>query len=158
MPLRIALALAFALLGLGSALAQVNCAAETASLEALARNVRLDIAASAGLQSGGAVHVAWRSASRFPPKTPVFMAVSVPGEIRVEAPPLPNPAKDSKPDQADTAAPDLAGVLALPAAARGPLDLAFGAGKTRLLVPLYQPGSKLAGSVDVRLCAILRSS
>ena len=76
---------------------------------------------------------------------------SVPGEIRVEAPPLPNPAKDSKPDQADTAAPDLAGVLALPAAARGPLDLAFGAGKTRLLVPLYQPGSKLAGSVDVRV-------
>ena len=97
MPLRIALALAFALLGPGSALAQVDCAAETASLEALARNVQLDIAASAGLQSGGPVHVAWRAASRFPPKTPVFMAVSVPGEIRVEAPPLPNPAKDSKP-------------------------------------------------------------
>ena len=31
------------------------------------------------------------------------------------------------------------------------LDLAFGAGKTRLLVPLDQPGSKLAGYVDLRV-------
>ena len=38
-PLRIALALAFAMLGPGSALAQGDCAAETASLEALARSV-----------------------------------------------------------------------------------------------------------------------
>ncbi len=79
------------------------------------------------------------------------MAVAVPGEIRVEAPPLPKPAAASKPEQADSVVVDLPGVLALPAAARAPLDLAFGAGKTRLLVPLYQPGSKLAGSVDVRV-------
>ena len=127
------------------------CEAETAGLKALARGVQLDITAPADLRSGGAVHVAWRAASRFPPKTPVFVVVAIPGEVRIEAPPLPKPAQDSKPDQADNAAPDLPGVLALPGAARAPLDLAFGAGKTRLLVPLYQPGSKLAGSVDVRV-------
>ena len=75
-PLRIALVLALALLGPGMALAQVDCAAETAALKALARGVQLEITAPAGLRSGGAVHVAWRAASPFPPKTPVFMAVA----------------------------------------------------------------------------------
>src|SRR5256885_897311 len=62
-------------------------------------------------------------------------------------------AQNRKPDRADTPAPALRGLLALPATARAPLDLAFGAGKTRLVVPLYQPGSKLAGSVDVHVFA-----
>ena len=96
------------------------------------------------------MRVAWRSASRFAPKIPTFAVVAIPGEVRIEAPPLPKPAP-GKPDQADKPAYDLPGVLALPATARTPLDLAFGAGKTRLLVPLHQPGSKLAGFVDVRV-------
>ena len=96
------------------------------------------------------MHVAWRAASPFPPKTPVFAAVAIAAEVRIEVPPLPAPAP-GKADQADTAGPDLPGVLVLPGAARAPVDLAFGAGKTRLLVPLYQPGSKLAGAVDVRV-------
>ena len=36
---------------------------------------------------------------------------------------------------------DLPGLLALPAAGRAPLDLAFGAGKTRLLVPRSRVGA-----------------
>ena len=96
------------------------------------------------------MHVAWRAASPFPPKTPVFAAVAIAAEVRIEVPPLPAPAP-GKADQADTAGPDLPGVLVLPGAARAPVDLAFGAGKTRLLVPLYPPGSKLAGAVDVRV-------
>ena len=150
--LRIALALPFAILGPRLALAQAQgaCEAEAASLTTIARNVKLDITASADLRSGGVVRVAWRSASRFPPKLPVFAVVAIPGEVRIEAPPLPKPAA-SKPDQPDNPAPDLPGVLALPIAARAPLDVTFGAGKTRLLVPLYQPGSKLAGFVDVRM-------
>ena len=80
-----------------------------------------------------------------------LLAVAIPGEVRVEAPPLPKPAKDSKPDQADTPRPTCRASWLFRAAARAPLDIAFGAGKTRLLVPLYQPGSKLAGSVDVRV-------
>ena len=150
-PLRMALVLAFALLVPGTARAQGGCEAETAGLRALARSVQVDITAPADLRSGGAVRVAWRAASRFPPKTPAFLAVAIPGEVSVEAPPLPKPAPDAKPDQADNPAPDLPGVLALPATARAPGDLAFGTCKTRLLIPLHQPGSKLAGSVDVRL-------
>ena len=152
MPLRITLVLAFAVLGPGVALAQPGCEAETAGLRALARGVQLDITAPAGLRSGGTVHVAWRAASRFPPKTPVFVAVAIPGEVRIEAPPLPKPGTTNR-TRPTTAAPDLPGFLALPAAARAPLDLAFGAGRTLLLVPLYQPGSKLAGSADVRVFA-----
>jgi hypothetical protein len=113
--------------------------------------VQLEITAPAGLRSGGTLHVAWRAASRFPPKTPVFVAVAIPGEVRIEAPPLVKPKQDTQPGQADNPPPDLPGVLALPGAARAPLDIAFGAGKTRLLVPLYQPGGKLAGAMDVRV-------
>jgi Caspase domain len=138
---QIAMVLALALLWPRVAAAQGACDGETASLKALAQEVQLDIAAPASLRSGGALRVTWRAASRFASKTPVYWAVAIPGEVRIEAPP----------DQADNTAPDLPGVLALPGAARAPVDLAFGAGKTRLLVPLYQPGSKLAGSVDVRV-------
>src|SRR2546421_3414399 len=148
-PLRIALVLALTLPWPGVAAAQAACEAETAGLKALARSVQLEITAPADLRSGGAVHVAWRAASPFPPKTPVFAAVAIAGEVRIEVPP--KPAQDSKPDQADNAGPDLPGLLVLPSAARAPVDLAFGACKTRLLVPLYQPGSKLAGAVDVRV-------
>jgi hypothetical protein len=115
------------------AMAQGACDAETASLQTLARGVQLEITAPAGLRSGGTLHVAWRATSRFPTKTPVFVVVAIPGEVRIEAPPLVKPKQDTQPDQADNPPPDLPGVLALPGAARAPLDIAFGAGKTRLL-------------------------
>jgi hypothetical protein len=146
LPLRMAGLLAGVLLGSATAGAQVACEAETTSLTALAQGVRLDITAPADLRSGGAVHIAWRAGSRFPAKMPAFLAVAIPGEVRVEAPP---PAKQEAPT-ADVRV-ELPGVLALPGTARAPLDIAFGAGKTRLLIPLYQPGAKLAGSVDIRV-------
>ncbi len=148
---RTALGLGFATLGAGMATAQSACETETAALQALARGVKVDITAPANLRAEGAVHIAWRAAAAFPPKTPAFVVVAVPGEVRVEAPPLPKPATSAQQDQPDTQPPDLPGALALPPSARAPLDIAFGAGKTRLLVPLHQPGSKLAGSLDVRV-------
>jgi len=123
-----------------------------ASLKALVPGVQLEITAPADLRSGGAVHMAWRVASPFPPKVPVFLAVAIPGAIRLEAAPLAKPAQNATPAAQDgNVGPDLPGVLALPGEARGPLDLEFGAGQTRLLVPLHQPGSKLAGTVDIRV-------
>src|SRR5262245_11239414 len=150
LPLQAAFVLALALWP-GVAAAQGACEAETAGLKAQAQGVQIDIAAPADLRSGGAVRVAWRAASPFPPKTPVFAMLAIPGEVRIEAPPQPKPAKPAQQDQPATQPPDLPGALALPPAARAPLDIAFGAGKTRLLVPLYQPGSKLAGVLDVRV-------
>ena len=147
--LKLVLVLAAALLNPTTALAQGGCEAETDKLRGLASSVAIDVVAPADLRSGGAVRVAWRAPSRFPAKTPVFAVIAIPGEVRIEAPPQPAPARDKDP-LSDTQPPDLPGVLALPPAAAGPNDLAFGAGKTRLLVPLFQPGSKLGGSVVVR--------
>jgi len=144
--LKLVLVLAAALLNPTTALAQGGCEAETDKLRGLASSVAIDVVAPADLRSGGAVRVAWRAPSRFPPKTPVFAAIAIPGEVRIEAQPAP---RDKDPSS-DTQAPDLPGVLTLPPAAAGPNDLAFGGGKTRLLVPLFQPGSKLGGSVAVR--------
>lgn len=140
-----ALFVALPIAGSGRVAAQNPCDAETASLKNLAQGVQIDITPPAGLRSGGTVGVAWRATSRFPSRTPVFAVVAIPGDVRVEAPaaPAPNPTGD--------APPDLPGVLALPASAQAPLGLAFGAGKTRLLIPLHQPGSKLAGTVQVRV-------
>src|SRR4029079_16929156 len=126
----IAALLALAMPCPGAALAQSACETETASLKTLAQGVQLEITAPADLRSGGVVHVAWRAASRFPPRTPAFAVVSVAGDVRLDAAPLPKPAQDNNPDQADNPAPDLPGVLVLPGAARAPLDLSFGAGKT----------------------------
>jgi hypothetical protein len=149
-PLKVLLALAAALLNPAIALAQGGCEAETDKLSGLASSVAIDVIAPTDLKSGGAVRVAWRAPSRFPAKTPVFAAIAIPGEVRLEAPPLSAPARDKDPS-GDNPAPDLPGALALPPTAAGPDDLAFGAGKTRLLVPLFQPGSKLDGSVAVRV-------
>ena len=118
---RTALGLGFATLGAGMATAQSACETETAALQALARGVKVDITAPANLRAEGAVHIAWRAAAAFPPKTPAFVVVAVPGEVRVEAPPLPKPATSAQQDQPDTLPPDLPGALALPAlGARAP--------------------------------------
>jgi hypothetical protein len=148
-PLKLVAMLAVLILNPAIALAQSGCAAEADKLGALASSVAIDILAPAHLRSGGTLRVAWRASSRFPAKTPVFAVIAIPGEVRIEAPKLPTPAREKDPSS-DNAPPDLPGVLALPPAAAGPNDLAFGAGKTRLLVPLFQPGSKLGGSVAVR--------
>ena len=86
--LRIALGLGLGLLALAAgsprpASAQSACETETAALQAFARGVKIDIAAPADLRAGGTIKVSWQSASRFPPKTPAFLAVAIPGEVRV---------------------------------------------------------------------------
>jgi len=102
-----------------TALAQGGCEAETDKLRGLASSVAIDVVAPADLRSGGAVRVAWRAPSRFPPKTPVFAAIAVPGEVRFDAPRLPTPARD-KDATGDNQAPDLPDVLALPPPQRDP--------------------------------------
>ena len=59
---RIALALPFAVLGPGMALAQAACEAETADLVTLARGVQLDITAPADCGQG--VSCVWRGGPR----------------------------------------------------------------------------------------------
>ena len=135
----------------GWPLAQGACEAETATLTALARGVQLDITAPAGLRSGGC---GARCVARRVPLSAEDAGVRGGGHSRR------GPHRGAAAAQAGTerqAGPGRqcrtrpAGRPRPSAAARAPLDLAFGAGKTRLLVPLYQPGSKLAGSVDVRV-------
>ena len=82
--------LALALVWPGMAAAQGACEAETAGPRALAQGVQLEITAPAAHWSGGDVHIAWRAASPFPPKTPAFVAIAIPGEVRIEAPPYPS--------------------------------------------------------------------
>jgi hypothetical protein len=96
-PLPRVLVFGVALLNPAVAVAQGGCEAERDKLRGLASSVAIDIVAPADLRSGGAVHVAWRAPSRFPPKTPVFAAIAIPGEVRIEAPPLPAPAPDKDP-------------------------------------------------------------
>ena len=72
--------------------------------------------------------------------------------MRFEAPRLPTkptPAPDET--SAEPQQPELPGFIGLTPDAKGPLGLMFGAGKSRALIPLHQPGSKLAGSFAVRI-------
>ena len=136
---------AMVMLCAGNAEAQSACTTETADLKALAQGVHVDVTAPTDLRSGGTMRVTWRAGSRFPAKMPAFAVVAIPGEVRVETPALPVQGDTSDPP------PDLPGMLVLPPGAQGPLGIAFGAGKTRLLIPLHQHGNKPAGAVDVRV-------
>ncbi len=135
-----------------SAVAQTHCADETAELRRIANGVRVDISVPSNLNAGGALTVSWRANQRFPQKLPVYIVLAAPGEVRVDIPSPPTMNVVGNP-------PDwyarlkLPGVIALSSGSRGPLNLVFGAGRSRILVPLYQPGSKLDGSFDLRLFA-----
>lgn len=126
--------------------AQGNCERETADLETLARAVTASIAAPETLTAGGSFRFAWQAQARFPDKMPVYLALAVPGDIRVAAAPI-----NAKPDASADRPSELPGVIALPAGARAPFGLTFAADKSRLLVPLHLPGSKLAGDVAVHV-------
>jgi hypothetical protein len=102
------------------------------------------------LAAEGRVHVSWRAAQRFSSKVPVYVAVAIPGEVRFVAPAL--PARVERGGNFPAALPtELPGFIALPPAARGPLGLAFGQGKSRALVALHQRGAKLDGSFSAQL-------
>ncbi len=132
--------------------AAADCAAETAILQELSSGVRIDIKAPQTLIAGSSIEISWQAKERALPKTPLFIVLAIPGEVRFEAPPVPakpTPAPDES--SAERQQPELPGFIALSPGAKGPLGLMFGAGKSRALIPLHQPGSKLASSFAVRI-------
>jgi len=132
--------------------AEPDCAREIAMLQGLSSGIQIDIRAPQTLTAGSSVEVSWQAKTRAPLKEPLFITIAVPGEVRFEAPPLPTkptPAPDET--SADAQQPELPGFIGLTPDAKGPLGLMFGAGKSRALIPLHQPGSKLAGSFAVRI-------
>ena len=127
--------------------ADPDCAAETAMLQGLSSGIRFDVRGSKSLIAGGAVEISWQAKERAPIKAPLFVVVAIAGEVRFEASALPTKPKSAADESSlDPQPPELPGFIALTPGAKGPLDLTFGAGKSRALIPLYQPGSKLAGS------------
>jgi len=135
-----------------SASAKPDCTAETAVLQPIASGVRFSLKAPKTLTAGGAVEMSWRAAARAPLKTPLYIVISVPGEVRFEAARRPTP-KKTPADSLSYAPPppDLPGFIALSPSAKGPLGLAFGAGRSRALIPLHQPGAKLTGAFHIRI-------
>ena len=147
----ITLALTYAMVTSHPVMARTDCATEKAALQQINEPVRVTIDAPPNLSAGGSLRVSWHADRRVAQKIEVYLVFAIPGEVRFEAPPLPpRPAKDPN-DLTDDFKPDLPGFIALPPQARGPLGLAFGQEKSRALVPLYQPGSKLDGSFAVRI-------
>ena len=69
--------------------AEPDCAAEIAMLQGLSSGIQIDIRAPKTLTAGSAIEISWQAKKRAPPKTPLFIVVAVPGEVRFEAPPLP---------------------------------------------------------------------
>ena len=129
--------------------AAADCVAETAALEAVGRNVRIEFGDTVGLTAGGSLHVKWTAQSRGPLRVPMFIAVAIPGEVRFTVPALPAkraPAADSEYEEPK---PDFPGFMALSPQTRGPLGLEFGRGKSRAIVPLHQLGVMLSGTFDV---------
>ena len=73
--------------------ADPDCAAETATLQGLSSGVQIDIKAPQTLIAGSSVEISWQAQERAPLKTPLFIVVAVPGEVRFEAPALPTKPK-----------------------------------------------------------------
>ena len=132
--------------------ANPDCAAETATLQGLNSGVQIDIKAPQTLIAGSSVEISWQALERAPLKTPLVIVVAVPGEVRFDASALSTKPKPAEGEPSlDPQPPELPGFIALTPGAKGPLGLTFGAGKSRALIPLHQPGSKLGGSFAVRL-------
>jgi uncharacterized protein len=134
---------------------QESCPAEQARLQSLAQGIKSTLRASPTMRAGERVQFTWEAASRFPHKLPVYLVSALPGDIRVDS-----GAKHTAPRKTDqeTFNPNfrdetlaLPGVIVLPPKARAPLGVTFGLEKSRIFVPLYQPGSRLSGSVGIRL-------
>ena len=131
------------------AVAAVDCAAETAALESIGRGAEIRIDPPSNESADGKVHVSWHAKSAAPLRTPVFIAIAIPGEVRFWVPPLP-PVKPPLLNLANQVHKwDLPGFIALSPVGRGPLGLEFGNGQTRALVPLQQPGVRLTGAFDI---------
>ena len=133
--------------------AAIDCTAETAALREIGSGAQIELNPPQNLAAGGAVEISWHARQRAPLKTPLFVVVAIPSAVRFEAQPesaKPKPAVEAS-DPGARQPPDLPGFLSLTPEAKGPLGLTFGAGKSRVLVPLHQPGSKLSGTFSIRV-------
>jgi hypothetical protein len=77
---------------------------------------------------------------------PAYLVLAVPRDVRFETAPA-----ELRRDAYGVLLPELPGFMALPAGTRAPLGIQFGSEKTRALIPLHQPGSRLHGSFSVRI-------
>jgi uncharacterized protein YecT (DUF1311 family) len=123
-----------------------DCAAEASALNRWAKTVRLEIGQASALKSGEALTVSWQASEGSRGRMPAYLALAVPGDVRFET-----AAVELRRDTYGVLLPELPGFLALPTATRAPLGIQFGADKTRALIPLHQPGSRLSGSFSVRI-------
>lgn len=130
-----------------TAATQVDCGAEAAELNRQAKTVRWEIVAPDEFKAGQPFRFNWRAEERFSSKTPVYLVLSVPGEVRFEA----DSVQIKRDEDGLVAQPALPGFLALPGGTRAPLGIQFGESKSRALIPLYQPGSTLTGSFAVQM-------
>ena len=122
-----------------------TCEAETLALRAVGEGVEVRVDAPKGGTTAERLRVSWQAKQKAPRKTPVYIAIAIPGEVRFQVAAVPAKRSDSEEDFE----PNLPGFLALGPETRGPLGLEFGRGKSRALVPLHQPGAKLSGTFDV---------
>jgi hypothetical protein len=130
-----------------------SCPDEAQDLARRAAKVKIDLAAPARMRAGETFQFSWRTAEAFSQATPVYAVLAIPGDARFEIPPAPRPAAANNADAlaAADAGPALPGFIGLPPSSRAPHELKFGAGATRAIVPLHQPGSRLSGSFAVRM-------
>jgi hypothetical protein len=115
------------------------------ALEDMAPWFHVSVTAPNRLEANRSFQFQWSITCPLPLDTPSFIVVSIAADIRVELP-LPSSSLTAYPYR-----PDAPGYIALPPVARGPFDLKYGAGHSRLIVPLHQFGSKSHGSAAVRL-------
>jgi hypothetical protein len=111
------------------ALSAGGCAAEEALLRDLVKSVSVSLAAPDDLSVGAAIAVNWTGAkAKFLHSRPVYLVFAVPEWVRFEG----------------------GDVIALPAGARAPAAIAFGADRTRVFVPLHMLGTPAAGAFKIK--------
>lgn len=144
------------------AVAQGSCAQEERTLREFAANVAVEISDPPQLVAGGTFEVSWKFTGHVSSGTPVYLIISVPGEVRFEIPPLPSNT------EAAASGPVLPGFLALPSGTPGPSGLKFGEMQSRAIIPLHQPQAVrqsafsvkvlTAGELVVRVAVIAKTS
>lgn len=123
--------------------ARASCDDEARQLDNLAADVALSVSGPSEIEFASPIQVTWHAGSKFPTASPVFAMIAVTGTFRV------NVTEINKAEGEQFPPP---GIIALPSGTRAPLGIKFGSNSTsRILIPLYQPGSRLSGSFALRL-------
>ncbi|MGD9668976.1 MAG: caspase domain-containing protein [Hyphomicrobiaceae bacterium] len=139
-----------------------DCAQEARALREVGRNVSVEVSPPPHLVAGGTFQFSWKFNGHVSARTPVYLVLSIPGEVRFEIPPLPIR------DAVAATAPQLPGFLALAPGTPGPGGLKFGERESRALVALNQPNAVRqstlsvkvfeAGDLQVRVGVVARTS